>query len=139
MTQAENVTLVRRWIDEVWNQGDWERMADFHPAIFENEGKQSTLEDARLWHLHNRTTFPDIHYVIDDIFASEERVAVRWSATATHKGTLWNLIPPTGKTIRWNGMHMLRLTDGKIIEVWALQNSVAQLMQMGAKLSPASE
>ena len=139
MAQAENVTLVRRWIDEVWNQGDWERMADFHPTIFENEGKQSTLEDAKAWHLNNRTTFPDIHYVIDDIFANEDRVAVRWSATATHKGTLWNLIPPTGKTIRWNGMHLLRLAEGKIIEVWALQNSITQFMQMGAKLNPPSE
>lgn len=102
-----------------------------------NEGKRSTPEEAKQWHLSNRITFPDLHYIIDDIFATEDGVAMRWTATATHLGTMWNMIPPTGKLITWNGMHLLRLADKKIVEVWALQNNIAQLRQMGATLHPA--
>lgn len=129
--------LVRQWVEQVWNNGNVERIIDFHSPTFDNEGKRSTPEAAKQWHLSNRITFPDLHYIIDDIFATEDRVAMRWTATATHLGTLWNLIPPTGKLITWNGMHLLRLADKKIVEVWALQNNIAQLRQMGATLHPA--
>ncbi len=135
---AANVELVRRWVDQVWNAGDLDRLADFHPETYENEGRPSTVEETKQWHLRNRTTFPDIQYTIDDIFAADDRVALRWTATATHGGTLWNFIPPTGKSITWTGMHMLRIADERIVEVWALQNGLAQLRQMGVTIQPAS-
>lgn len=137
MSAEANMELVRQWVEQVWNTSNVQRIIDFHPPTFDNEGKRSTPEEAKQWHLSNRSTFPDLHYIIDDIFATEDRVAMRWTATATHLGTMWNMIPPTGKLITWNGMHLLRLADKKIVEVWALQNNIAQLRQMGATLHPA--
>ena len=137
MSAEANMELVRQWVGQVWNTSNVQRIIDFHPPTFDNEGKRSTPEEAKQWHLSNRSTFPDLHYIIDDIFATEDRVAMRWTATATHLGTMWNMIPPTGKLITWNGMHLLRLADKKIVEVWALQNNIAQLRQMGATLHPA--
>ena len=137
MSAEANMELVRQWVEQVWNTSNVQRIIDFHPPTFDNEGKRSTPEEAKQWHLSNRITFPDLHYIIDDIFATEDRVAMRWTATATHLGTMWNMIPPTGKLITWNGMHLLRLADKKIVEVWALQNNIAQLRQMGATLHPA--
>ena len=137
MSAEANMELVRQWVEQVWNNSNVQRIIDFHPPTFDNEGKRSTPEEAKQWHLSNRSTFPDLHYIIDDIFATEDRVAMRWTATATHLGTMWNMIPPTGKLITWNGMHLLRLADEKIVEVWALQNNIAQLRQMGATLHPA--
>lgn len=137
MSAEANMELVRQWVEQVWNNSNVQRIIDFHPPTFANEGKRSTPEEAKQWHLSNRITFPDLHYIIDDIFATEDRVAMRWTATATHLGTMWNMIPPTGKLITWNGMHLLRLADKKIVEVWALQNNIAQLRQMGATLHPA--
>lgn len=136
MAVEANIALVRAWVDQVWNQGNVERIVDFHPPTFMNEGQPSTPETAKAWHLSNRVTFPDVQYTIEEIFATDDRVALRWTATATHLGTLWNLIPATGKRITWNGMHLLRVGDKKIVEVWALQNTIAQLRQMGATLHP---
>lgn len=138
MSATTNLEVVRQWVETVWNQGNVERITDFHPTTFANEGNPSTPEEAKQWHLNHRSTFPDIHYHIDDLFATEDRVAMRWTATATHRGIFWNFIPPTGKQITWGGMHLLRLAEGKIVEVWALQNSIAQLRQMGATLHPAA-
>lgn len=131
------MAVVRQWVETVWNAGNVTQITDFHPPTFDNEGSPSTSEAAKQWQLRNRSTFPDLHYTIDDLFATADRVAMRWTATATHRGTLWNMIPPTGKVITWNGMHLLRLADGKIVEVWALQNTIAQLQQMGVTLQPA--
>lgn len=139
MSAEANMELVRQWVEQVWNQGEVEQIANFHPPTFTNEGNRFTPEEAKQWHQRNRVTFPDIHYTIDDMFATDDRVAIRWTATATHGGALWNMIPPTGKRIIWNGMHLLRLADKKIVEVWALQNNISQLRQMGATLRPAAD
>ncbi len=139
MPVETNMELVRRWVDQVWNHGDLEQITDFHPPTFNNEGSNTTPDETKQWHLSNRNTFPDIHYRIDDMFATDDRVALRWTATATHLGALWDMIPATGKRINWNGIHLLRLADNKIVEVWALQNSMAQLRQMGATLHPPAD
>ncbi|MEM7127754.1 MAG: ester cyclase [Chloroflexota bacterium] len=137
MSTEANIDVVCQWVEEVWNNGNLDRIGHFQPPTFENEGSRSTVEEAKEWHRSNRSAFPDIHYTIVDIFATEDRVAVRWRATATHSGMLWNMISPTDKTITWNGMHLLRLANQQIIEVWALQNTVAQLQQMGVTLQQA--
>ncbi|MGE5673473.1 MAG: ester cyclase [Mycobacterium leprae] len=138
MSAEANMALVRQWVEQVWNQGNMELLTHFHPPIFDNHGHPSSIHETQEWHLRTRTTFPDIHYTIDDIFATDDRVALRWTATATHRGALWQ-IPPTGKRITWTGMHLLRLAHNQIVEVWALQNGVAQLQQMGLTLNTATD
>lgn len=139
MTAEDNRERVRQWVEQVWNAGNVEALTRFHPQSFENQGERSTIEGAMRWHLNTRRTFPDIHYTIEDIFATGDRVGLRWTATGTHRGALWNMIPPTGKAIRWNGMHLLRLEGGQIVEVWSVQNTIAQLQQMGVRLQPDPE
>ena len=139
MSAEANVELVRQWVEQIWNAGNMESLTHFHPPTFDNHGKRSNIEETKQWQLRNRVTFPDIHYTIDDIFATDERVAFHWTATATHRGALWNMIPPTGKTITWIGMHLLWLANKQIVGVWAVQNSIAQLQQMGVTLHPAVE
>jgi predicted ester cyclase len=139
MSAEANIELVREWVERIWNAGDLALLAHFHPSIFTNHDRPTTIEETRQWHLRNRVTFPDIHYTIDDMFATDDRVALRWSASATHRGALWGMIPATEKTITWNGMHLLRLANKQIVEVWAVQDSIAQLQQMGVTLHPAAE
>ena len=136
MSAESNIALVCQWVEQIWNEGNLERLVFFHPPSFINHGSPLTIEEGKEWHLRNRETFPDIHYVIDDLFATDDRVALRWSATATHRGALWNMIPATGKPIAWNGMHFLRIANQQIVEVWAVQNTIAQLQQMGVTLHP---
>ena len=138
MASDTHIAIVRRWVEQIWNAGNMDLLSHFHPPSIINHGSHSTIEETKQWHLSNRAAFPDIHYTIDDIFASADQVALRWTATATHRGTLWNIIPATGKTITWNGMHLLRLAHQQIVEVWAVQNTIAQLQQMSVSLQPAA-
>jgi predicted ester cyclase len=128
---------VRAWVEQIWNQGQLEQMAHFHPPTLLNEGEASTLQAMQEWHKRNRATFPDIRYEILDIFGTQDRVAFRWQATATQRGTLWGMIPPTNRAMTWRGVHLVRLQQDKIVEIWALEDSVSMLQQMGVKLQPA--
>src|SRR5262245_28294533 len=42
--------------------------------------------------------FPDIHHVIEDVFATEDRVAVRFVLHGTHGGSFFG-IPATGRQV----------------------------------------
>ena len=139
MSAETNMELVRRWVEQIWNAGSLDLIGHFHPPTFDNHGQPSNVEETKQWHIRQRATFPDVRYMIDDMFATDDRVAVRWTATATHRGALWDMIPPTGKTITWTGMHMLRIVNQRIVEVWALANTIAQLQQMGVTLQPATD
>jgi predicted ester cyclase len=129
-------TVVRAWIDEVWNGGRLERVADFHPPEFVNEGDPSTPADAAAWHRRNHETFPDVSYTIDELVVSGERVTVRWTATGTHLGTLWDLVPPTGRRVTWRGLHLLTVRGSRIVEVWAVADllSILEQLEVGLEL-----
>jgi predicted ester cyclase len=139
MLTDPTVELVRDWVEAIWNQGHLERVLEFHPSSFMNEGQLSSPEHARLWHERMRATYPDLAYTIKDIFACGDRVALRWMATGTQAGELWGLVPPTHKRVTWGGSHLLRVVDGQIVEVWAFTEFAALLEQLGVRMEPPPE
>lgn len=128
--------IVRQWIDQVWNAGNLQQIEQFHPPFFQNEGTLTTCAEARTWHEQMRTTFPDIHYQIEEIFVAGNRVVVRWLARATQQGNLWGLIPPTSKPVAWPGIHIVRVETDKIVEIWGVANQTKILQQLGVRLLP---
>ncbi len=74
-----------------------------------------------------RAIYPDLHYRIEEIFASHENVAMAWTAVGTHHDTLWSLIPATEKKITWQGIHLLSIKNGKIVAIRAVADTLAQL------------
>jgi predicted ester cyclase len=82
-----------------------------------------------------RTTFPDLHVEIDDLFVADaDRIVIRWTASGTQTGELWGAIPPTGKRVHWNGIHVVTVRDGKITDVRAVSNMAAIPEQLGFEL-----
>lgn len=75
--------------------------------------------------------FPDIRYSVDDMIAEGDRVATRYTMTATHTGAYAG-IQATGKPIKVNGVEVVRIADGKIAESWDLLDSISMLRQLGA-------
>jgi predicted ester cyclase len=62
--------------------------------------------------------FPDLHFATEDLFAGEDdRVVVRFTMTATHEGDFAG-IAATGKKISLEGIAVMRVVDGKIVEFW---------------------
>ena len=124
----QNKALVQRWFDEVWNKGR-------EAAIDEMLAPRAVVhgvgpEGFKRFHTAYRTAFPDVKVTIEDMVAEGDRVALRWRATATHTGPLLN-VPPTGKPVTFEGMGIVRVDKGMIVEGWNLFDQLGMFTQLG--------
>lgn len=84
-----------------------------------------------------RAAFPDIEIVTEDLFAAGDRVVDRVTVRGTHQG-VFNGIPPSGKPIEMQEIHIARIVDGKIVERWAQFDILGLLQQIGGvPMAPA--
>jgi steroid delta-isomerase-like uncharacterized protein len=131
---SENEALVRRFLEEAYNQGNLavgdELLAGncvfYTPAPIQGIAGWKQFATAFL------QAFPDdLQLIIDDMFAAGDKVAARWTARGTHKGPLRG-VPPSGNQVTWLGMALYSLSDGKITEVWGLNDALGIMQQIGA-------
>jgi steroid delta-isomerase-like uncharacterized protein len=128
MSTEENKALVRRQIEDVWNNDHREAMLTYWDE----------MAAADLLHGHTllHTAFPDFHITIEDIIAEADKVVTRMLFHGTHQGPFFG-IPPTGKYVEWGAIRIYRIADGKLVETWAMQDRLGLMQQLGAVLPPA--
>jgi predicted ester cyclase len=61
--------------------------------------------------------FPDSHSVLKDMVAEGDKVAARWTTTATHQGQFRGA-NPTGKRVEVEAIGIFRIADDKVVESW---------------------
>ncbi len=74
--------------------------------------------------------FPDLEIRPDDIVVDGERVALFWTAYATHQGPILN-IPPSGRRVTARGVNRLVLRDGKVHETLTIWDVAGMLRGLG--------
>ena len=74
--------------------------------------------------------FPDASATIEDMVAEGDKVAVRVTWRATHKGEFMG-ITPTGKQIEMTNTLIFRIADGKLVENWATIDELRLMRQLG--------
>ena len=134
MSTEENKAIIRRHVDEFWNQGKLDVADELHATdyVFHD----STSPEMRGTEAYNqfaityRTAFPDLHFTIEDLIAVGDQVVQRWSCTGTHQGDLMG-IPPTGKQTRTTGISIFRIVGGKIAEEWVNWSTLSLMQQLG--------
>jgi predicted ester cyclase len=85
-----------------------------------------------------RVAFPDYHLTILDQIAEGDKVVTRVSFQGTHQGD-FNGVAPTGRPVEWSGIAIDRIANGKVVEMWHLQNISGLLQQIGASPSRKHE
>ncbi len=136
---------VRRWYEEVCNQGRLDVTAEVFADNYEDLDAPSPsglwprgAEGARQSILVYREAFPDFHCEIDEMIAEERSVAVRYRWTGTHNGAFLN-IPPTGKKIEVSALAFWHFgSGGEITESWG-QFDVVEIMQQLGEVPRLSE
>jgi steroid delta-isomerase-like uncharacterized protein len=73
--------------------------------------------------------FPDLHAHIEDIFGSQDKVAVRLRFRGTHSGEFLG-IPATGRTVEYVSHEFYRIADGLIAEEWICSDMATLLRQL---------
>ena len=133
--------LVRRWFQEVWNEGRIETVYE----LLSPEGVATGQRDADK-EIHGpkefeefvreiRGAFPDIKVTVEDIFGAGDKVVMRWSAVMTHTGDAPGM-PATGRTVRSRGITIAKIVDGKIVEGWDNWDQLGMLEQIGVYRPP---
>jgi steroid delta-isomerase-like uncharacterized protein len=84
-----------------------------------------------------RAAFPDLKYLILDYVAQENKVAIRWSASGTHKGEFLN-IPASGRPISVTGIDLFCIREGQLTEAWVNSDFLGLMQQIGAIPGPGA-
>ncbi len=138
MSAEENKSLVRRFVEEFWNEGNTaaadELMAP-DAEIHMPTGEMVNLDGLKGFASMFRGSFPDWHSTAEELIAEGDKVAERWTGRGTHLGELQG-IPPTGKRVEVPGSVFYRIVDGKIVEFRGLFNMMSLMQQLGAIPSP---
>jgi steroid delta-isomerase-like uncharacterized protein len=136
MSEA-NKALVRRWFEEVWNQGREETIDELFAADGVGYGLGDTEEpvygppEIKPFVRNLRGALPDIHMKIEDSIAEGDRVTVRITVEGTHKGGQLG-VPPTGQRVRIEGIVIVHIANGQIVEGWNSWDQLGLLRQIGA-------
>ncbi len=109
MSVAENKGLVRRYLEEVVNAGDVNRLDEFiAPDYVDRNDPGRGIEGAKRHVLGVRQTYPDLYVTVGQQVAEGEWVVTRVTGRGTHLGA-WLGMGPTGKTVEiTEGQHRPR-------------------------------
>jgi steroid delta-isomerase-like uncharacterized protein len=137
---AHNRRLVREWID-AFNRRDYDAEAEILRTDYVAHAPASLLSepmDLKGWSDFLAMFvqgFPDLHLEIEDVSADEHMVAQRILFTGTHTGD-FNGLPPTNRKVRFSGLEMNLMVDGRVAEHWFQLDQVALLKQLGLVVVP---
>ena len=136
MSTEDNKGIIRRYFDEVFNQG---KVNVIDEIIAENvlghdatsrepkKGFENVKQVIILFH----TAFPDAQYPLFDLLADGDKVVARWGLRGTHRGTFMG-VAPTEKSVNVTGIIIYRLENQKIVEYWGNFDTLGMMQQLGA-------
>ncbi len=132
MSVEENKEVFCQFYDRAWNMGDVtvvdELLApDFVNHEIESATTQSHRELYKQGIIETYKTFPDWRTTINDLIAERDKVVMQWEASGTHIGE--GIGELSGMQIRYIGISIVRIVDGKITNFWKKDNSCSVLQQ----------
>ena len=146
---SDNVALVRRWFEEVWNKGRAEAIDELlaeecvvHGLAEEKGAALRGPSDFKPFHGKFREAFPEIEVVVEDTVSEGDKVAARCTVRGRHRGDSLGF-KATDSPVEFEGICITRIADGKIVEAWNNFDFMSMFQQLGAlrldAATPASE
>jgi steroid delta-isomerase-like uncharacterized protein len=137
MSAEENIAAVRQ-VTDAMNTGNLAAFDELYASDYvihvagwpdlDREGFRKAVAELR-------QAFPDFEILLDDIFATDERVAFRFTHRGTHRGEYFG-VPPTGKQMTWGGIVISRFEAGRWVEDWEFSDTLGLLQQLGVVSLP---
>lgn len=126
--------LLRAQIEAVWGRGEValvdrlyaDTVIDHMPVPGQPAGREALKDVVRAF----RTALPDLRMDLHGVLACGDRGVDFWTLTGTQSGPLFGL-PPTGRRVRFSGIDMVRVADGRIAELWHVEEMLQFHDQLG--------
>jgi predicted ester cyclase len=133
--------LYRRWLTEVWGNGNYQVVDEVFAADIQDHNSlpgQPAGRAGQVWAARMvRDAFPDLAFTADVVVSDGEYVTGRWTMTGTNTGTMSLFgIPPTGRRVTMTGQEIFRAAGGVFVEVWHQEDVGGMLTSLGLEPPP---
>lgn len=132
-----NKALMRRWFEEVWNQGRTEvideLMADdvvIHGLVDAAGNPVRGAAAFREFHRQFRGAFPNMNITVEDVIAEGDRAVARCDVRGQHSGDHLGFAA-TNAPVQFGGIAIVRIENGKIAEAWNQFDFMEMNKQLG--------
>jgi predicted ester cyclase len=138
-TEDENAALVRRYLDEAYNQQDLTIIDDYlvddfirhstgSPHVETDPHNEDDVARVQMW----LTAFPDLNISIEKLVAADDLVIgwLIWSGTNDGPLPYWGG-HTTGQSMERESITIWRIECGQIAENWIVQDNLTMLQQLG--------
>ncbi|HTK09490.1 MAG TPA: ester cyclase [Ktedonobacteraceae bacterium] len=140
MSIEVNKALVKRYI-EMWRTGDISIADEILDATYvdhahseQEPGPEAVKQEVLAFH----SGFSHVQASIEQMIGEGDLVAFRFTLRGTHTGH-FAALSPTHKETTLTGADFIRIQDGKMVELWSLQDTLNWVQQFGFKIFPAND
>lgn len=140
MSIADNIVLVQRLFEEIWNQGNEDRFEELLTCMPYDGSHDELCPDTTLLRTSLRilrAALPDLHVMIDQMIGMPDRVLTQWHACGTHLGPFMGL-PATGKIVSASGISIFYIANRRIQDARVSRDSLSMLQQVCMALTDES-
>ena len=132
---SEREQQVRRFVDEVWNQRNYEAVADLYSERYvapHGTGPAAKAEVIRHYH----ESFPDLHMDVDEVIvAGDDTVVARLTLQGTDLGGYAGR-PPTGRPAREWVVNILHFEDDRVVREFIGADKLGLFIGLGVVADP---
>jgi steroid delta-isomerase-like uncharacterized protein len=124
MSETQQKTIARTFVEEIFNARKTEMAKNFvtPDIIYHGMGEEvKSLEEFKKWVAEDLSAFPDMRITIVDALGEQNKVALRWTLTATHEKD-FSGFPATHKKFETQGVEIFHFDGDKIKEAWTLSD-----------------
>ncbi len=134
--------LLREQIEQVWGAGRTELIERNYAAGVRDHmplpGQQPPPEGLQQAVDTFRSAFPDLSMTLHGTLEAGDVGVDFWTMRGTHRGELFG-IAPTGKRVEFGGIDLVRCEDGRISELWHVEELASLYAQLGVAMPPLAE
>lgn len=134
MDRAQREAQVRRFVEEVWNAGNYDAAADLYGDAYTNalgRGPSARGEVVRRY----RQAFPDLRLDVDELIVAGDSVVLRTTLRATDTGGYAGR-PPTGRTVQEWVVTIMHFEHDRVVREWIGADKLGLFIQLGVVDDP---
>ena len=131
-----NIEASRRFIEQGFGQGRLELLDELCADEFVSHDPMAGDQDVdavKQTISGYREAFPDLTFTVEDIFAADDKVVMRWSGVGTFEHEFMGLQPTGESGDPVKGISIDRYDDdGKLAETWGQWDTLTLMRDIGA-------
>jgi predicted ester cyclase len=132
--ESENLAVSRRLVEEAFGEGHLDLVDELttehyvdHDPVMGDQDRESVKQTIASY----REAFPDLAFTIEDAFAVDDKVVIRWRGEGTFDNEFMGQHPTGEKGEPVYGIGIDRYEDGRVAESWGQWDTLRFMRNIG--------